>query len=363
MSMTPPATDWSVWARGWRLLVLFLLMLVALYAVRAILLPFVVGAIAAYMFDPIASRLEQDRMSRAWASAVITVAFVLLIAVLLVAVLPFVVQQTLSLIDNLPKLFETLRTDTLPRLRYLFEHSVVARFVNLSELPNSLSERGMAVANETVTALFSSLLRVANVLALIFISPIVAFYLLRDWDKLVGELIGLVPPSQRPEARAIGHEIDEVLGGFLRGQALVCGFLAVFYGIGLMLTGLPYGLTIGLATGVFSFVPYIGMTVGVAIGMGVALASFDSWLLIVVVAGVFWLGQIIEGNFLTPKLVGARIRLHPVWVIFAILAGASLGGITGAFIAVPLAAILAVFARRLVARYKLSLNDPHNIGQ
>ena len=171
---------------------------------------------------------------------------------------------------------------------------------------------------------------------------------------MVGRIRTWVPPDLIPAVERLGRDVDEVLAGFLRGQGMVCLFLAFFYGLGLWLTGLRYGLIIGLLTGMFSFIPYLGMAIGTCVGLVVAIFQFQEVWMVAVVAAVFAVGQFLEGNLISPRLVGARIHLHPVWVIFAVLAGTALFGFLGTFLAVPVAAVLGVFLRFGLERYRAS---------
>ena len=183
------------------------------------------------------------------------------------------------------------------------------------------------------------------------ITPIVTFYLLRDWDLLVARIDGWLPRRHVDVIREQMRLIDRSLSGFVRGQLMVCLMLGVFYAIGLTVVGLDFGLVIGLATGLVSFVPYFGMLAGFVVGIGVAVAQFGSWVPVALVAAVFVIGQFVEGNFVTPRVVGNRIGLHPVWLIFALLAGGALFGFTGLLLAVPVAAVLGVLVRFSLERY------------
>ena len=189
-------------------------------------------------------------------------------------------------------------------------------------------------------------------LRLLVITPLVAFYLLRDWDRIVARIDSLLPSRIRPIVREQAKEIDDILAGFVRGQATVCLLLGVFYAVGLSLAGLDFGVIVGLGTGLISFIPYFGMTIGLVTGMGIAVAQFADWVPIAIVAGVFAVGQVLEGNVITPRLVGNRVRLHPVWVIFAVLAGGALFGFTGILLALPAAAVIGVLVRFAVSRYQ-----------
>jgi predicted PurR-regulated permease PerM len=186
----------------------------------------------------------------------------------------------------------------------------------------------------------------------VLVTPVVAFYLLRDWNRIVHDLDSLIPPQFRATARTQLRLVDETLAGFARGQASVCLLLGIGYGGALALAGLPFGFTVGMAAGRVSFIPYLGSMFGLVASVGLALLEFDDPLRIGLVALIFVVGQAVEGNYLTPKLVGERVRLHPVWVIFALFAGGSLLGFLGMLIALPVAAVVGVLVRFLLERYR-----------
>lgn len=344
-----------------------LLLVVGVLLVRSILLPFLLGLVVAYLLDPIADRLEALHLSRALAVTIITLSFVLLLVTFLLLLLPLLIAQFAELARELPNYLQALRERVLPLIeRVSDDPRLSATALATDGLVQRVSERAIAFATTAVTGVLQSGLAMLNLLSLIFVTPVVAFYLLRDWDRMVAVLDDMVPPDKRPVCRRLAREIDDVLGGFLRGAALVCLLLGLFYAAGLWLAGLNYGVTIGLMTGLLSFIPYVGMALGLAVGLSVAAFQFQNLLMVAVVAGVFVAGQFIEGNFVTPRLVGSRIRLHPVWVIFAVLAGASLGGLVGAFLAVPVAAAAAVLVRYGVETYKSSryfVGTPDGLGR
>lgn len=206
-----------------------------------------------------------------------------------------------------------------------------------------------------------------NLVALLLITPIVAFYLLRDWDRLIEQADRLLPPAYAEVIRAQVRAVDRTLAGFVRGVGTVCLFLGVFYATGLTLVGLDFGLLIGLGAGLISFVPYIGATIGAIASVGLALLQFDGYLMAAVVAAIFFSGQFIEGNILQPTLVGDRVGLHPVWVIFALLAGGALLGFVGVLVAVPAAAVIGVGVRFFVGQYRAKVlgegEDPMAVGE
>jgi len=197
------------------------------------------------------------------------------------------------------------------------------------------------------------------VLSLLFITPVVAFFLLRDWDRILARIDSWLPRRHAPVIRAQAAKVDETLSGFVRGQGTVCLLLGVFYAIALALVGLDFGLVIGVLIGLISFVPYAGAMIGAVLSIGLAAVQFGDWTHVLIIAGIFVFGQAVEGNVLTPKLVGDRVNLHPVWVIFALLAFGSLFGFVGVLLAVPIAAILGVLVRFALERYLASpLYDP-----
>ncbi len=326
----------------------------ALIMLRAILLPFVMGMAIAYVLDPIADRLQKWGLSRALSATALTIVFLLAVAAFLMVLVPILQSQVLDFASRLPHYMDLLRgraEDVLALVQSQLSPEVVAR---LREAVGGLAGSSVAWLGRVATQIWSSGLALINLLSLIVITPIVAFYLLRDWDRIVERLDGWLPRRYRATIREQLGEIDKTLAGFARGQAIVCGGLGVFYGIGLTLVGLEFGLIVGLGTGLISFVPYFGMLTGLAVGIGLALAQFDSWLPIALVAGVFVVGQVVEGNFVTPKLVGDRVGLHPVWMIFALLAGGALFGFVGVMLSIPAAATIGVLSRFGLKRYLAS---------
>ncbi len=340
------------------------ILVTGLILLHGILLPFVVGMAAAYLLDPAADWLQRMHLSRGAATASITISFFLFLVVVVVLVLPAVATQAAELADELPRNLEQLRARLTPRLTELATTLGLDESWSAQGLVERFSGRVVSFAGSALSQVLQSGMALLNLLSLIFVTPVVTFYLLRDWDRMVGRLRTMVPRDQLPTVERLFHEVDEVLGGVIRGQLMVCSFLAIFYGAGLWLTGLRYGVVIGLLTGLFSFIPYIGMALGLCVGLVVATFQFQDWWMVAVVAAVFGAGQFIEGNFVTPYLVGTRIGVHPVWLIFAVLAGAALFGIVGALLAVPAAAVIGVFIRFALERYRTSTlyNGPATAG-
>ncbi|HEX6014508.1 MAG TPA: AI-2E family transporter, partial [Geminicoccaceae bacterium] len=292
--------------QGWRLvlfwLALALVLLVLFVLLRGILLPFLVGMAAAYMLDPLADRLQRLGLGRSVATLTLTVLFFAALVFLVLVLLPVIVDQVVDLATQLPSYLEELRSRVL-RLAEVLDRQELIQNLSVQGLVTQFSQRALGFAGAALTNVLQSSLAVLNLISLLFITPIVAFYLLRDWDRMVAAVSRVVPPRSMPTARRLAAEVDLVLAGFLRGQGLVCLFLACFYAVGLSLVGLDHGAVIGMLTGLFSFIPYVGMLVGVAVGLTVALFQFQALVPVALVAGVFALGQFVEGNFLTPRVV------------------------------------------------------------
>jgi predicted PurR-regulated permease PerM len=344
--------------RGVRLaligLVPLLVLLICLYLFRPVLLPFLVGMAGAYLLDPAADRLERLGLRRTAATIVISVSFFLALVLVLVMLLPILLTQAAELARALPDYLEGLRERLLPRLSGIVSWASSELDVSAEGLLRQYWSQAMDVLINAIAGLLESGVALLNIVSLLFITPVVTFYMLRDWDRMVARVAAHVPPDYMPSVLRLAHEIDEVLAGFIRGQGMVCMFLALFYALGLWLVDLKYGLIIGLLTGFFSFIPYLGMAIGACVGLAVAAFQFQDLVRVGLVAGVFALGQFIEGNLISPRVVGDRIHLHPVWMIFAVLAGTVLFGFLGTLLAVPVAGVLGVLIRFGLTQYKAS---------
>jgi predicted PurR-regulated permease PerM len=308
----------------------------------------------AYLLNPVVERLERRKLSRTAATLIITLAFCLAVATVLMIVAPVLAGQLLGFARRLPQYADALRQRVLPLIELAKD-----------ALPPGTVEKLQATAMDYVGPAANWLAQVVlrligggvvlvNLLSLAVITPIVAFYMLHDWPHIVTHVDTLLPRRHAATIREQIRLVDRTLAGFLRGQATVCLILACFYGVGLSLAGLDFGLALGIATGLISFVPYVGMGLGLVVGLSLALVQFHSWLGVGLVAAVFAAGQFIEGNFLTPRLVGERVGLHPAWIIFALLAGGAMFGFLGILLAVPVAAVVGVGVRFAQARYLAS---------
>ena len=319
--------------------------LLAVYLLHGMLLPFVAGMAVAYFLDPLADRLERLGLSRLTATIVITGGFFLLLMLALALVVPVLEGQLVAFAGRLPDYLRalSLRLDPLvgSAKRYLSPH-------DLDRLRDAVGNYAGTMLGWLVSLLnhvLSGGIAIVNVLSLVFITPVVTFYLLRDWETMVTAVDSWLPRAHAETIRAQFLAIDRTLAGFVRGQATVCLTLGLYYGLALSLAGLDIGLVVGMATGMLSFIPYVGSMSGFVVAMGLALAQSPNWTLPGVVLGIYLVGQLVEGNVLTPRLVGNQVGLHPVWVIFALLAGGALFGFLGILLAVPVAAVIGVLIR------------------
>ncbi|MEH6520962.1 AI-2E family transporter [Sulfitobacter sp.] len=325
--------------------------LVILWFMGDVLLPFVLGSALAYFLDPVADRLESMGLSRAMATAVITIVAVLIFVIMALLVIPTLVAQAINLFEIAPDLTKRLSAFFVERFPSLLEEGSTLQS-SITSIGTAVQERGGELLN---TAL-SSAAGILNLIMLFVIVPVVAVYMLLDWDRMIAHIDTLLPRDHAHVIRRLAHDIDKTLASFIRGMGTVCLFLGTYYAISLMLVGLQFGLVVGFIAGLVTFIPYLGALIGGALAIGLALFQFwGDWVSIGMVGGIFVIGQVIEGNVLTPKLVGSSVGLHPVWLILALSVFGSLFGFVGMLVAVPVAAALGVVTRFAVEQYQLSL--------
>ncbi len=324
-----------------------LVLIAVFWILGGALLPYIAGAAIAYFLDPLADRLEKMGFSRVWATVVISLFTALIFVLALLLILPLLIDQLVGLARSAPELVAQFQNWLGERFPQIFvEDSMLRR--GLLSLQNLLNDQGAALVN----GVLNSSLAVLDFLILLVVTPVVSFYLLYDWDRLVAKIDTWLPREHAPTIRRLARDIDKVLAGFVRGQLTVSIILGSFYAISLVLVGLQFGAVIGLIAGIISFIPFVGSIIGGGLSIGVALFQFwDQPIWIAVVAGIFVIGQFVEGNFLTPKLVGGSVGLHPVWLMFSLSAFGTLLGFTGLLIAVPVAASIGVLGRFLMQQY------------
>lgn len=318
-----------------------------MWALGNVMLPFIAGAAIAYFLDPVADRLERMGCSRVIATVIITFVGIFAFVGLALVLVPTFINQLSSLIAAAPDYSKQLQAFLQKHIPALMEPNSALR-ATLSGIGETLRAQSGQLANKLITSAFTLI----DVMVFIVVVPVVAFYLLLDWDRMMGVLNSWLPLDHADTLRSLGREVNDVLAGFVRGQISVSAILGTYYALGLMLVGLQFGLVVGLIAGLISFIPYVGALVGGVLAIGLALFQFwDQPLWIGVVAGIFVVGQLVEGNFLSPKLVGGSVGLHPVWLMFALSVFGSLFGFVGLLVAVPTAAMLGVFSRFGVRQY------------
>ena len=321
----------------------------------AILLPFVAACGIAYVLDPFCSRLTRARVPRGLASLILIIGLILIMLLAALLLYPLIIQQIGLLVGHVPDYVQGLST---------FAGRVIARLqqhlgpdyvdAKLSELVSGQAGAMMSFLAGAVTRVVGGGYALFNVLSLVVVTPVVGFYLLRDWPRVIALVDGWLPRRYQGVLRAQAREVDRILSAWVRGQALCCLILALFYALGLSLVGLELGLVVGLTAGFLSFIPYVGSIAGAVVSIGLAFAQFPTWEGVVRVAVVFVVGQVLEGYVIYPRFLGDRVELPAVWVIFALFAGGAAFGFLGVMLAVPVAATLGVLTRFWLRRYLAS---------
>ncbi|MCP8895669.1 AI-2E family transporter [Shinella daejeonensis] len=339
-----------------RQIVFWLLALTAfilfLFVFSNILLPFIAGLALAYFLDPVADRLERLGLSRTMATVFILFAFLVVFALSLMIVIPLLATQAADFFANLPGYITQLQ-----QLVTSFDPSLLPGWISgqMDTIKQSFSTilgEGAGFLGTLLKQIWNSGMALVNVASLLVITPVVAFYMLLDWDRMVLRVDDMIPRDHLDTVRRLAREINDAIAGFVRGQGSICIILGLFYGVSLSFAGLNFGLLIGLFAGLISFIPYVGSLVGLLLSIGVAVVQFwPDYISIGIVVAIFFAGQFLEGNILQPKLVGSRVGLHPVWLMFALFAFGALFGFVGLLVAVPAAAAVGVLVRFGVERY------------
>lgn len=349
MSMTPDSS------RRWQMLAITAVILYVLWLLAPVLMPFAVAAMLAYLGDPLADRLQRLGLGRTLAVSIVFIVLLLVTVGALLLLIPLISRQVDNLVENVPRYVEWTRNTALPWLQAKLHLDPNAFDTDrlMQQIKDHLGSIGNA-ATVLLGTLSRSSVGVVLWLTNVVLIPVVAFYLLRDWDRLVEWIDHMLPRSIEPTVAHLAREADKVLGAFVRGQLLVMLALGIFYGVALMLMGLSVGPLIGMIAGLLSFVPYLGFIVGFGSALIAALVQYGDWTHVLIVVGIFTVGQLLEGYVLVPQLVGDKIGLHPVAVIFAVLAGGYLFGFLGVLLALPAASVILVVLRYLAERYRQS---------
>ena len=328
-------------------LLVAIIMALSFYFLRTILLPFVIGIAVAYFLDPVVDKLEERKWNRSLATLFTLFVFLALVIFLVFLLVPVLTNQIKNFAQFLPIVKDKLQL-IIDAVAGILNNKVDAKVL---DVPTS----GLIKwSTKMLGGVIDGGAAIADLLSLFLITPLVAFYLLRDWDLIVEKVYDWFPIRHKDTLQEQLNEIDKKLAAFVRGQGTVCLILASYYAITLTMTGLEFGVVIGVFAGLISFVPFVGAIFGGLLSIGLAYLQFEAWTNIVIIAGIFILGQILEGYILTPKFIGEAVGLHPVWVIFSLLAGGALFGFLGVLLALPMAAIVGVLFRFCIDHYKNS---------
>jgi predicted PurR-regulated permease PerM len=316
--------------------------------------------VVAYMLAPAVGRLERRGIRRSLGSGAVVVSFLLAVALVLVLLVPLIQVQVVQLVAKMPSLVTAFQAQLGNLMDLLQQHLAADEVAKIRAAFGSKVGEAVTWLATAVQSVVTSSIAILNIISLVIITPIVTFFLLRDWTAMVAAIDSCLPRRSLDTLRGLARVISDTLVGFIHGQALICLILATYYTIALTAAGLDSSLALGVLIGVLAIIPILGVTTGFALSIGLAASQFGTWTKVFVVAGIFVFGQLVEANVLTPKLVGDRVHLHPVWVIFALFAGGTLFGFVGVVLAVPAAAVIGVLTRFALTRYRASgLYDPN----
>lgn len=330
-------------------------LVLVLWVFRGILLPFVVGAALSYLLNPLVNQLQRWGVNRAWATTIVLLSVITIVVSIFVMFVPLVGQQIIGLIQRLPQYVSDLQALFARWSPEINAWLGPERAAQLQASINDLARQALGFIATLPGELVNIGLTGAAVIGFTVLTPVVAFYLLLDWEGMIHGIESLLPKDHKGEIDTILEDIDKSMAGVIRGQGGVLLIDAAFYATALSLIGLNFGLVVGLIAGLMSFVPFVGFVLGFGLSVGIAIVQFSGDLLMVgIVAGVFLFWQFIEGNILYPKLVGSSININPVWMMFALLALGAVFGFVGLLLAVPMAAIASVLVRFGVRKYKES---------
>lgn len=337
----------------WQMLALLVLVIAALYFLSPVLTPFAVAAMFAYLFDPLANRLQRWGLGRNLAVSIVFLALMLVVTLVLLLLVPYLSRQVAVFIKHLPDWFAWAQDTAVPWINHQFDASLeMPDMQSLSSMLQEHWKEAGGVATTVFAGVSKSGLAVVSWITRLIVVPVAFFYLLRDWNVMIEHIHDFLPRSIEPTVSRLARESNETLSAFVRGQLSVMIALGIIYGIGLWAIGIDIGPLIGVIAGLISFVPYLGSITGILMGVIAALVQYGDWTHVLLVATVFVVGQLLEGYVLVPRLVGEKIGLHPLAVIFAVLAGGELFGFLGVLLALPVASVLVVVLRYFYQRYR-----------
>lgn len=323
-----------------------------LWLLKGVLLPFILGLAVAYFLDPVTRWLVRKGLSRTMSAGIVLLFFVAVFVLIGALTFPVLQAQFIALANVLPGYVAKMHEMALPWIEKVQAQLSATPSEDLSKQASSVAATAFGWATEAIRKIWDSGMALFDLLSILFIAPVVSFYMLRDWPVMVHKIDSWLPRRNAKTIRHLVRQMDDALSGFVRGQAMVCVVLGAIYAAALTIAGLNFGFFIGFTAGLLSFIPYVGSLIGLATGLIVAWFQYDGeWARILIVAGIFGVGQFVEGNFLTPRLVGEKVGLHALWILFALMAGGALLGFTGVMVAVPVAAVTGVLVRFVLQEY------------
>ncbi len=333
-----------------------------LWALKGVLLPFIIGMAVAYFLDPVTRKLEKSGMGRTVATSVVLLSFVALFALAVALAFPVLQNQFIAFAEAVPAYIEKLKVMTAPWIEKAQVQFMSTPPEKIQQQASSVAGAALGWATTALKKVWDGGVAIFDIFSILLIAPVVSFYMLRDWPMMISKVDSWLPRRQADTIRGLLVQMDAALSGFVRGQAMVCVVLGLIYAVALSVAGLNFGFFIGFAAGLLSFIPYVGTLVGFATGMIVCWFQFDGDIqMLAIIAAIFGIGQVLEGNVLTPKLVGDKIGLHALWILFALMAGGAMLGFVGVMIAVPVAAVAAVLIRFALSQY-LQSSYYHDAG-
>jgi predicted PurR-regulated permease PerM len=341
----------------------FLLLFLFVWVFKSILLPFVLGIVVAYLLNPIVNKLGTYGLNRTLAALTILSCFILALLLLLALTIPVLYRELSSLIQDMPQLYDRVMAYIQPYISQAQNALGVGRADPMAVLKEN-AEGALSAGKTILSGLAAGGAFLTSLLTVIVIMPIVAFFMMQEWPDILKRVRNLLPREHKDTILDLLAKMDKKMAGFIRGQLTVAFILGISYAISLSLAGLNYGFLIGIGAGLFSIIPMVGSTLGLLVAVLVAWLQSGDITFVAIIAGIFLLGQLIEGNFLSPKLIGDSVGLHPLWVFFALMAGGALFGIVGMLIAVPITAVISVLAAFMIEQYKQShyyLGTPEDI--
>ncbi|HNS44860.1 MAG TPA: AI-2E family transporter [Alphaproteobacteria bacterium] len=345
----------------WGLAVLVAAGLISLF--QPVLFPFVLGGAIAYLLNPIVNKLSKGKVKRPWVVLGILGAFFLVVGLILAVITPILIKEAADFIHHAPELAQNIWDKIEPRIVAVQEQ--MGYHITADQLQTAVKDnigKALQVSKGVLGGLTKGGIAIVDFISTLLITPVAAYFLMKEWPAVMKFVNDLLPRQHAPTIKRLAGDIDRKISGFVRGQITVCVLLGLIYALALSIAGLNYGFFIGLGTGILSIIPFVGSTVGLVTSLAVAFfQSGGDWTFIGMIAVIFFIGQFIEGNFITPKLMGDSVGLHPLWIIFALMAGGSLMGLLGMFLSVPVAASIGVLVGFLIETYKKSPYYHHQL--